>query len=250
VIDIRWVWAFLDTPEAAAPTAWEFWSAVTRCRLSARRGERSQFATLLPQRGAPWVKVQAVVEGGGVHLDLDVADPAAAALVAQGLGARERTRYDEDDVVVMESPGGFAFCLTRWQPAQPGQSGSRRQERAGQAVLLDQVCLDIAPTRYAAELAFWSELTGWAVVGNARPEFHRLRRPAGIPLQLLLQRLDAGEGAVTGHPDLASADRRSEVARHVGLGAQEVGPGHGWTVMRDPAGQVYCVTDRRPETGW
>lgn len=246
MIDIRWVWAFLDTPEAVAPSAWEFWSAVTGCRLSPRRGERGQFATLLPERGAPWVKAQAVIRGGGVHLDLDVDDPASSALMALALGARERTRYDNDDVVVMESPGGFAFCLTRWQPAQ---SGGQRQERAGHGALLDQVCLDIPPGRYAGEVAFWSKLTGWPVVGNARPEFHRLRRPAGIPLQLLLQRLDAGDGAVTGHPDLASADRRSEVSRQVGLGAEVVAPGHGWTVMRDPAGRLYCITDRRPETG-
>lgn len=244
MIDIRWVWAFLDTPEEVAPSAWEFWSAVTGCRLSAGRGERGQFATLLPQRGAAWVKVQAVVRGAGVHLDLDVDDPPAAALVALGLGARERSRYDNGDVVVVQSPGGLGFCLTRWQPAE---AGGQRQDRAGHRVLLDQVCLDIPPTRYAGELAFWSKLTGWAVRGNARPEFHRLRRPAGIPLQLLLQRLDAGEGAVTGHPDLAAVDRRSEVARQVGLGAEEVGPGHGWTIMRDPAGQLYCITDRRPE---
>jgi hypothetical protein len=246
VIDIRWVWAFLDTPQEAVPSAWEFWSEVLGCRLSARRGERGQFATLLPQRGLPWVKVQAIAQGGGVHLDLDVDEPAAAALVARGLGARERARFDNDEVVVMESPGRFAFCLTRWQPAEPGR---QRQERGGHPALLDQVCLDIPPMRYAGELAFWSRLTGWPAVGNARPEVHRLRRPAGIPLQLLLQRLDAGGGTVTGHPDLASTDRRSEVVRQVGLGAKEVGPGHGWTVMRDPAGQVYCITDRRPETG-
>jgi Glyoxalase-like domain len=243
MIDIHWVWSFIDTPQERAAGAWEFWSAVTGCHLSPRRGERGQFATLLPERGAPWVKVQAVLEGGGVHLDLDVDDPAAAARVAEGLGARERTRYDNDDIVVMESPGGFAFCLTRWRPMPSGQ------EWGGQAVLLDQICLDIPPSRYAVELDFWSGLTGWAVVDNARPEFHRLRRPAGMPLQLLLQRLDAGDRAVAGHPDLASADRPAEVARQIGLGAQEVGPGSGWTVMRDPAGQVYCITDRLPETG-
>ena len=105
-------------------------------------------------------------------------------------------------------------------------------------------------------------MTGWRLRRSAsRPEFHHLERPVGVPLRFLLQRLDAdgsdasdaSEGTVTpvtAHLDLACDDRAAEVARHQSLGATVVGdPGGGWTVLRDPAGASYCVTDRDPHAG-
>jgi catechol 2,3-dioxygenase-like lactoylglutathione lyase family enzyme len=49
------------------------------------------------------------------------------------------------------------------------------------------------------------------------------------------------------HLDLTPKDRRAEVERLVALGAAE-GATHGdadfrWTVMRDPDGNEFCVTD-------
>jgi hypothetical protein len=47
------------------------------------------------------------------------------------------------------------------------------------------------------------------------------------------------------HVDLLAPDRRAEVERLVGLGAEEVGDhdelGFSWTVMRDPEGNEFCV---------
>ena len=88
MIEVRWLWLFLDTPRAEAPRSWEFWSQVTGWPLSSTRGDDDEFATLVPPSGDPWLKLQAVAQGpGGIHLDLDVDDVAAAAVEAERLGA-------------------------------------------------------------------------------------------------------------------------------------------------------------------
>jgi predicted enzyme related to lactoylglutathione lyase len=52
------------------------------------------------------------------------------------------------------------------------------------------------------------------------------------------------------HLDFAADDRRAEVARLGSLGARIVdeertAPGIAWTVMQDPEGNEFCVTDPR-----
>jgi hypothetical protein len=246
------VWAFLDLPEEGLDEAVEFWRAVTRTTLSRWRGDRAQFATLVPQDGDAWVKVQRVGGRGGVHVDLDVDVPLAEARGhASSLGADVVAEVMDDDgrleVVVCRSPGGFLFCLTAWSPS-PSPS-ARGQVREGQPSLLDQVCLDIPADRYAAEVGFWSALTGWGVQPVDSPEFERLEWLPGLPVRFLLQRLDDASGPVRAHVDLACADAPAEVARHVGLGATEVRPGRVWFVLRDPTGHEYCCTTREPRTG-
>ena len=236
---IRWTWLFLDTPRADVEESWRFWSNVTRWSLSPTRGDAGEFATLLPPREDSWVKLQAVLEGpGGVHLDLDTDDVPALAGRALSLGGR-RTGAIGDEVVVLESPGGLPFCLTPWQ-------GQRDQVRAGIPDLVDQVCLDIPQDRHDAEVAFWSELTGWDLVGSDEPELSFLRRPPGIPLRFLFQRLGDPTGPVRAHADIACVDRRATCARHLAAGARVVREHEQWTVMADPVGRVYCVTDRLP----
>ncbi len=149
---------------------------------------------------------------------------------------------------MLRSPGGFVFCFVHevlsrrpWPTRWPQQHES----------VVDQVCLDIPAAAYDTECAFWSQLTGWPVRRSvSRPEFRHLVRPDGIPIRLLLQRLgEAATGPVTGHLDLASDDRPTEVARHERLGATVVARHSGWTTLRDPAGALYCVTDRDPRSG-
>lgn len=244
-MSVRWVWLFLDLPEQDFDTTVEFWRQVTRSDLSPWRGQHGEFATFLPAEGDPWLKVQRVGGEGGIHLDLDVDEPLpAAAARAVSLGAT--VIGDLGDVIVCRSPGGFVFCLTRWSPEQAAHG----QARASAGSLVDQVCLDAPSSRYAAELAFWSQLTGWAVDDpDPDDEFARLAWAHGIPVRFLVQRLDEEEGTVRGHADLSSVDRSAEVERHCGLGAREEGPGEGWTVLHDPAGHRYCVTDRDPRQG-
>ncbi|MGL4744984.1 MAG: VOC family protein [Dermatophilaceae bacterium] len=242
---IRWAWVFLDTRAADAARSWRFWSEATGWAFSPTRGEHDEFATLLPARGDAWVKLQVLAEGPGrVHLDLDVEDVEVAASRAEALGA-VRTGALGDTVVILRSPGGFTFCLTAWQ-------GETRQVREGAVELLDQVCLDIPGAWFDTEVAFWRDLTGWRSRPGRLPEFSYLERPGGIPFRLLLQRLgevDSGgdtDGVVGAHVDFASADRGASTARHVGLGARLVHEGKFWTVLCDPVGRVYCLTDRDP----
>ena len=112
--------------------------------------------------------------------------------------------------------------------------------------IVDQVCLDIPPHVYDDEVAFWRALTGWDLVDSQAPELERLRRPEGLPLAVILQRLDEEQSTTTAHLDLSADDREAETGRHVSLGAVVVDVRPGWTVLRDPAGRAYCITGRRP----
>jgi hypothetical protein len=185
-----------------------------------------------------------------VHLDLDVQEPLETARdEGVRLGAEVLAQVPDDDgvlgVVVCRSPGGFVFCLTRWQPHESAAG----QVRSGVQTLLDQVCLDVPRSAYAAELDFWSALTGWEVRPGSVPGFTSLLRPDGMPVRLLLQQLVEGEGDVRAHVDFACLDRDDETARHVALGAAVERVEAVWTVLVDPGGCRYCLTERDPLTG-
>jgi hypothetical protein len=238
-MQIRWMYVFLDTPTPDAAQSWAYWAAVTGSTLSPVRGERGQFATLVPARGDAWLKVQAVDQGpGGVHLDLDTDDRAALATRALGLGATVQATYH--DVVVLRSPAGIVFCAT------VGETGSADRQVGA---LADQACLDIPPAQFVAEVVFWRDLTGWVAseISDA-DEFVSLRRPVDMPVRVLLQRRDDDTPA-SAHVDFATQDRAAETERHVRAGAVVVSVNAQWTVMRDPVGRIYCLTDRDPATG-
>lgn len=238
--EVRWAWIFLDTPVRDAERSWTFWSEVTGQDLVDRRGAHGEFATLRPSRGGAWVKLQALRAGPGrVHLDLDVDDVHAAAAHAQALGAT-RVGAIGETVVLLRTPGGFIHCLTTWH-------GATDPVREGLASVLDQVCLDVPRSRWDAEAAYWAGLTGWPLRDSDEPGFAALHRPGHIPVRVLLQRLDDEEGPVRAHVDLACADRGAEVDRHVAAGARVLEVRHFWTVLADPVGRVYCLTDRGPQ---
>jgi hypothetical protein len=187
------------------------------------------------------VKLQGVESGdGGAHLDLAVEDVRRFVDGALRLGAR--TVADHQDWAVLRSPAGQAFCAVPWDGEAvrpPVVRGSR----------LDQVCLDVPPSRYATEVAFWSALlSDWTSRPGSLPEFHAVVPPAGLPVRVLLQRL-GDERPVSAHLDLACTDVEATRADHERLGAVPVAGGAHWTVLRDPAGGTYCLTGRNPETG-
>ncbi|WP_182907431.1 VOC family protein [Microbispora sp. H13382] len=235
---VRRVLAFIDRPGERFGEAAAFWTAVTGTRLSPRRGDGGEFATLLPETGDACVKIQAVGDGGGAHLDLEVDDVRAAMARAVALGAA--VADDHGDWAVLRSPEGRAFCLV------PGE-GTTRRPPVFAGTRLDQVCLDIAPGAYEEEVAFWAALTGWPPRRGSLPEFTVLAMP-GMPVRILLQRLGEGPGR-SAHIDLACADPDAARVRHERHGAVLVARGRHWLVMRDPAGGVYCLTRRDPETG-
>lgn len=240
-MDPFWLSAFLDlTPDELEPAV-AHWAAVTGYGMSTTRGDDGEFASLLPADGDDHLRVQRLGEGpSGVHLDLHVAEvgPAVERAVAGGA-----TLVSNDGYAVLRSPGGFPFCfVTRRAVVRP-----RPVDWGGHASIVDQVCLDVPPRLYEAELSFWSAVTGWEVERLEDSEFDRLVRPAHSPLRLLLQRLDDDQERVTAHLDLSTTDRAAEVARHEALGARVAGVFDEWTVMEPPAGPTYCITDRVPE---
>jgi hypothetical protein len=246
-VTIRWLTAFLDFPAGAFGRGSSFWPAVTAATLSPPRGPAADFATLLPERGDAYLRVQRIGLGpAGCHLDLHADDVIAAAELAIQLGAR--TMQEEPGLTVLRSPGGLGFCIV------PHDAEAERplpvRWPGGHRSLVDQVSLDIPPGSFERESAFWPALTGWQRRPGSRPEFEYLVRPAGMPLRLLLQRRDdAGADGVTAHPDLACDDVPAERWRHEALGAEVVRTMPNWTTLRDPAGLLYCITRRNPLTG-
>jgi hypothetical protein len=82
----------------------------------------------------------------------------------------------------------------------------------GHRSLLDQICLDIPPQVFADECTFWAALTDWELRAGSRQEFAYLARPAGMPLRLLLQRLDDDRtDSARAHLDLATSDVAAEL---------------------------------------
>jgi hypothetical protein len=238
-----WTSASVDLAPEAPSTA-EFWSGVTGYRPSLVRDEDGEYVTLLPPAGDEHLFVQRLGTGSSrLHLDLHVGDPVEAAAQAGRLGARV---VAERGYVVMDSPGGLPFCFVTQSASEPAPAATWP---GGHRSVVDQVCLDIPSSSYDAECDFWWRLTGWEPrVSADHAEFRRLVRPPGQPLQLLLQRLGEAGGPVRAHLDLATTDRAAETERHVALGAEVQEVADGWTVLVDPAGSAYCITDRTPGT--
>jgi hypothetical protein len=134
-IPVRWLTVFLDFPAGSFGAGVAFWREVTGSTLSPFRGAAAEFATLLPTDGDAYLRIQRVAGGsGGHHLDLHV-DPAVApveqaAEQVAALGAK--VLHLERGLVISASPGGFTFCLVRWQGEDtvPGRYGSTARARA------------------------------------------------------------------------------------------------------------------------
>lgn len=245
---VFWMTAFLDLPADSYDETVAFWQGVTGHAVSPARGERGEFATLVPPVGDDHLRVQRLGDdhqgGPRIHLDLHVPDARAAADRALRLGATEVAAPGH---VVMASPGGLPFCFVEHRSSTPAPPTDRGD---GLLSAVDQVCLDIPRAAYAQEVSFWSDLTGAESVPSPRfPEFARLRLPPGRGMVVLLQLLGESGGPVRAHLDLATTDRARETGRHLDLGARLERVHAGWTVLTDPSGAAYCVTDRRPETG-
>ncbi len=238
-----WVTAFLDSAPDHHQHGVGFWQAATGYALSAPRGEHEEFATLVPPDGDAYLRVQRLHRGPDrIHLDLHVADPRQAADAAVVAGAVEMV--DRGDYVVMASPGGLVFCYV---DGPASQRLSPTVHAGGSAARVRQVAIDVPRTSYDVELAFWHAITGWEEhASSVSPDFRFLVGPAGQPLQLLLQRLGEETGAASAHLDWGTTDRAAETERHLGLGARVLAVHSHWTVLADPVGRTYCLTDGPP----
>ena len=250
---IRWLTMFLDFPAGTFQPGVAFWREVTGYELSKPRGADGEFATLLPEDGDAYLRVQRVADGdGGCHLDLHVdTDTESLQAVtdrAVRLGATPRHHDGDGGLVICDSPGGFTFCLVRWdgEATVPGPLGT-----AGEATRADTLCLDIPPDGFERECEFWSALTGWDARPARVPGFSYLVRPDGppaeLPIRLLLQQLKTAESGqrARAHVDFGCTDAEA-VSRHAGLGARVTGRFPFWTVLADPAGREYCLVERDP----
>ncbi|MET7368125.1 VOC family protein [Streptomyces sp. NPDC005566] len=247
---IRWTYALIDRPTAVVGPARKFWTAVTGTHESARSGDRGEFTTLLADGADACLAVQAVGRAGGAHPDLAVEDIPAFTAHATRLGAVVEAQGPE--LSVLRSPGGQRFCAVPWRgqkvrpPVFAGPGGPGSPE--GPESRLDQLCLDVAPAAFDAEVSFWTALTGWESTPGDHKEFHVLRPHLDLPVHLLLQRLDEARPA-SAHLDIACPDLGAGQVWHERCGATLIRKGPAWTVLRDPAGGVYCLTRRDPVTG-
>ncbi len=106
-------------------------------------------------------------------------------------------------------------------------------------VFLRTTVLDFAPEVHDQALAFWTAaLDVEPRRGTHFPEYHVLERGAfhGV---VLVQKL--GEGPSRVHLDIETDDVAAEVGRLVRAGAAVVEAFEHWTVLRDPAGVLFCV---------
>ena len=243
---VRWTTAFVDRPATTFDATTDFWALVTGSTLSPARGDRGEFATLVPPQGDAFLRVQRIDSGwGGSHVDLHVDDVRTAADEAVGRGATELT--DLGGVVVLRSPGGLTFCCV----AAHGESERPHPVRLdGVRSIVDQLSIDVAPDRFDSEYAFWAGCTGWPALEARSDEFRGLGRPDGMPLRWLFQRRAMSDTGLDArcHLDLACDDIAHTERSHVELGATVVARRF-WTVMADPAGIEYCLTPRDPDTG-
>lgn len=245
----RWLTAFLDLPAAVHDTAATFWCRVTGSTSSPPRGPDGEFATLVPGAGDAYLRTQRIPDRTGrIHLDLHVDDPTGTARRAVALGATI-VHPMPDGWVVLRSPAGLTCCLV---PVDGAATGHRPPPApwSGHLALVDQITVDTDPADADAEVAFFAALTGWS---PQRPgwngPFRPLHRPPGQPLRIMVQRRDATEGPATAHLDLATTDRPAETERHQRLGAVLRAVHDHFTVLDDPAGLAYCITDRDPVSG-
>jgi hypothetical protein len=243
-VPIRWLTALLDVPTDRFESDRRFWEAVTATKTTLEMG--GEFTTLVPDLGDAYLRMQPVTATpGGCHLDVHSDDPAGLAETVVGLGGR--VERQEPEVSVLRSPAGLRFRVVAWHGEQRRSLPQSWPE--GHCSLVDQLCIDVPSDAFGAECDFWAELTGW-VHRAGLPGFRYLPRPDGMPLRLLLQRLDDPQaGSGRSHLDLACSDVAAECRRHEALGATVAYEGRVWTTLCDPAGIVYCITRRDPDTG-
>jgi len=244
---IRWLTAFFDLPAEALPTSCTFWQQVTGSTLSPARGSGAELATLVPEEGDAFLSVQQVDgRGSGYHLGVHADE--VDNLVSQALSLRATAADGPSPFPVLRSPAGLTFCVV-------GHHGEVRRPQplawpAGHRSLVDQICVDIPPQVFDEECDFWEALTGWEHRTGSRPELHHLARPPGMPLRILLQRLDDPDvDTATAHLDLATSDVVLERQRHEAFGASVLAVFPDWTTLHDPSGLAYCITRRNPDTG-
>jgi Glyoxalase-like domain len=100
------------------------------------------------------------------------------------------------------------------------------------------VLIDHPEEHYDAGLAFWAAVTGHEPVAQDGP--YASLGTLGGTHNLEVQRTGSGTASRL-HLDIETDDIPAEVERLVGLGATIQEQHEGLTILRDPAGLVFCV---------
>jgi hypothetical protein len=240
---MTWCHAVIDAPGDDHAVLADFWGRALGWPAGDPWPGHPELLSFEPPAGTAYVHLQLVEGSPGVHVDLESEAPDVTVQHAVALGAEivaERDRWR-----TLRSPGGLPFCVLSAREHEPPAPMTLPD---GHRVRLVQVCVDSPAVVHDAEVDFWRALLAGRWAGSGAPEFAgKWHDDEGSPIQLLFQRLDEPAGRVRAHLDLGSDDVPAEVRRLGGLGATEIGPGRGWHVMRDPAGQLFCVTENSPE---
>jgi Glyoxalase-like domain len=244
-MSVRWITAFLDSPSEDYRWRLDFWCQITASTPSTPRGSTGEFVTLIPPNGDAYLRAQRAAQGpGGIHLDLHVENVKEFVDHAIALGANVLA---DRGYVVLASPGKFVFCAVNWH------GEVMRPQPIGQpASLVDQICLDVPFEVYQRECEFWTALTSWELTQSMRAEFCFLTSQDGLPLRLLLQRLEPTDSReeVTAHLDIACGRGIDDLLKqHSALGAELAYSVAAWSTLCDPAGFQYCLTSREPAIG-
>src|SRR4051794_25334288 len=106
-------------------------------------------------------------------------------------------------------------------------------------ILLREAVIDVPTHHLEATTSFWAgALLAEPRTVESHREFQSLTGAASLA-HVGLQ--DIGDGAARVHLDIETDDIEAEVDRLLRLGASEVARHAEWTVLRDPAGLLFCV---------
>jgi Glyoxalase-like domain len=239
----QWLQVLIDVAPYFAERSGTFWSSALGWSLGEPWPGHPKFRSFTPAEGDSYIHQQIGYHGPRIHFDLEVDDRDFADRLVE-LGAV--VTAEAEGWCPMRSPGGLPFCLVdRHEQLRPPA-----ERFAGHRSRLVQICIDSPPNLHDQEVAFWRAATAWRWGEGSRDEFAgKLYPPTGSSVQLLFQRLGSDDPAtaVRAHIDLGADDIEAEATRLVGLGAERLGPGRGWIVLRDPVGMAFCVTSNSPD---
>jgi hypothetical protein len=235
----------LDVAGHQHAAAAQWWQQVLGWPLGRPWPTHPELSSFEPPRGTAYVQLQRVDGPSAVHLDLEAEAPDVAISRALDLGASPVAQHDRWHTFT--SPGGLPFCVLR-TPRRDGREAVDPVEwPGGHRTRLVQVCIDAPAAVHEREVRFWRQLLDGRWVDSEAAEFAgKWYDDTGGPLQLLFQRLEEDAGPVRAHLDLGADDVPAEVNRLLMLGAEDLGAGPGWHVLRDPLGRVFCATANPP----
>jgi len=108
---------------------------------------------------------------------------------------------------------------------------------------LSTITFDCADPMRVAQ--FWSGATGRSVADGASASYASIEPGAHGPAMAFVAVPEGKTVKNRVHVDLSAADRVSEVARLIGLGASKLADhdegGFQWTTLRDVEGNEFCV---------